>query len=239
MRVKKAIKVFEKIRDLPYGTSGSDEVWSCYQKCVLLKQELQHIGITSQLLIGVFWLARPADPRTHPQNSPPTIWETCDTTRVYWWICVRCRPIIDIGLTPTLPMACWDGKSSTTTMVPLRRLRVYRPHSLHERILSQLRRKIFRSNPESFYTAIDIWLATIRVSWYFILVCYITIYSFYSKLQRVKIAFSLSRLERNYCIWRQLLVSRIERSAFSLSSFGGLFSLILYYSHLNNLIATR
>ena len=54
MRVKKAIKVFEKIRDLPYGTSGSDEVWSCYQKCVLLKQELQHIGITSQLLIGVF-----------------------------------------------------------------------------------------------------------------------------------------------------------------------------------------
>ena len=54
MRVKKAIKIFEKIRDLPYGTSGSDEVWSCYQKCVLLKQELQHIGITSQLLIGVF-----------------------------------------------------------------------------------------------------------------------------------------------------------------------------------------
>ena len=60
---------------------------------------------------------------------------------------------------------------------------------------------------------------------FFILVCYITIYSFYSELQRVKITFSLSRLERNYCIWRQLLVSRIERSAFSLSSFGGLFSL--------------
>ena len=38
---------------------------------------------------------------------------------------------------------------------------------------------------------------------------------------------------------QELLVSRIERSAFSLSSFGGLFSLILYYSHLNNLIATR
>ena len=63
MRVKKAIKVFEKIRDLPYGTSGSDEVWSCYQKCVLLKQELQHIDITSQLLIGVFdWQDIPSIP---------------------------------------------------------------------------------------------------------------------------------------------------------------------------------
>ena len=34
---------------------------------------------------------------------------------------------------------------------------------------------------------------------FFILVCYITIYSFYSELQRVKKAtFSLSRLERDY-----------------------------------------
>lgn len=164
MRVKKAIKVFEKIRDLPYGTSGSDEVWSCYQKCVLLEQELQHIGITSQLLIGVFdW---------QDLQIPEHILKICRQQyerhvilRVFIdEFAYDVDPSIDIELTPVLPMACWDGKSSTTTMAPLRRLRVYRPHSLHERILSQLRRKIFRSNPESFYTAIDIWLATIRVS---------------------------------------------------------------------------
>lgn len=36
---------------------------------------------------------------------------------------------------------------------------------------------------------------------FFILVYYITIYSFYSELQRVKITFSLSRLERNYYLF--------------------------------------
>ncbi|MCP9492611.1 MAG: hypothetical protein NNC23_02850 [Candidatus Nanosynbacter sp. P2B_S1_bin.0.1] len=164
MRVKKAIKVFEKIRDLPYGTSGSDEVWSCYQKCVLLKQELQHIGITSQLLIGVFDWQDLQIPE-HILKIRRQQYERHVILRVFIdEFAYDVDPSIDIGLTPTLPMACWDGKSSTTTMVPLRCLRVYRPHSLHERILSQLRRKIFRSNPESFYTAIDIWLATIRVS---------------------------------------------------------------------------
>ena len=164
MNMQKAVILFEKIRDLPYGTSGSDEVWSCYQKCVLLKQELQHIGITSQLLIGVFdWqdLQIPEHilslhRQRHERHVILRVFIDGSTYDI--------DPSIDIGLAPTLPIAHWDGTSSTTTMAPLKHLRVYRPHSLHERILSQLRRKVFRSNPESFYTAIDIWLATIRVS---------------------------------------------------------------------------
>ena len=71
-------------------------------------------------------------------------------------------PSIDIGLAPTLPIAHWDGTSNTATMASLKHLRVYRPHSLHERILSQLRSKLFRGNPKEFYIAIDKWLADTR-----------------------------------------------------------------------------
>ena len=162
MRVKKAIRIFEKIRDLPYGTSGSDEVWSCYRKCVLLKQELQHIGITSQLLIGVFdWQDLPIP--EHTLNLRRQQRERHVILRVFIdEFAYDIDPSIDIGLAPILPIACWDSKSSTTTMVPLRRLHIYRPHSLHERILSRLRRKLFRGNPKEFYTAIDKWLADTR-----------------------------------------------------------------------------
>ena len=155
MRVKKAIRIFEKIRDLPYGTSGSDEVWSCYQKCVLLKQELQHIGITSQLLIGVFdWQDLPIPERIlnlrrqrHERHVILRVFINGSTYNI--------DPSIDIGLASTLPIAHWDGTSSTATMASLKHLRVYRPHSLHERILSRLRRELFRGNPKEFYTAID------------------------------------------------------------------------------------
>lgn len=164
MNMQKAVILFEKIRDLPYGTSGSDEVWSCYQKCVLLKQELQHIGITSQLLIGVFDWQDLQIPENilkirRQQHERHVILRVFIDEFAY-----DIDPSIDIGLAPMLPIACWDGKSSTTTMAPLRRLRIYRPYSLHERILSQLRRKVFRSNPEGFYAAIDAWLATMRAS---------------------------------------------------------------------------
>lgn len=104
MRVKKAIRIFEKIRDLPYGTSGSDEVWSCYQKCVLLKQELQHIGITSQLLIGVFdWQDLPIPERIlnlrrqrHERHVILRVFIDGSTYDI--------DPSIDIGLAPTLPI---------------------------------------------------------------------------------------------------------------------------------------
>lgn len=162
MRVKKAIRIFEKIRDLPYGTSGSDEVWSCYQKCVLLKQELQHIGITSQLLIGVFdWQDLPIPERIlnlrrqrHERHVILRVFIDGSTYDI--------DPSIDIGLAPTLPIAHWDGTSNTATMASLKHLRVYRPHSLHERILSRLRRKLFRGNSKEFYTEIDKWLADTR-----------------------------------------------------------------------------
>ena len=145
MNIQKAVILFEKIRDLPYGTSGSDEVWSCYQKCVLLKQDLQ---IPEHIL----------KIRRHQYERHVILRVFIDE------FAYDVDPSIDIGLAPILPIACWDGKSSTTTMVPLRRLRIYRPHSLHECILSQLRRKVFRSNPEGFYTAIDAWLAIMRAS---------------------------------------------------------------------------
>ena len=162
MRVKKAIKIFEKIRDLPYGTSGSDEVWSCYQKCVLLKQELQHIGITSQLLIGVFdWKDLPIP--EHILNLRRQRHERHVILRVFIdGSTYNIDPSIDIGLAPTLPIAHWDGTSNTATMASLKHLRVYRPHSLHERILSRLRRKLFRGNSKEFYTEIDKWLADTR-----------------------------------------------------------------------------
>lgn len=162
MRVKKAIRIFEKIRDLPYGTSGSDEVWSCYQKCVLLKQELQHIGITSQLLIGVFdWQDLPIP--EHTLNLRRQRHERHVILRVFIdGSTYNIDPSIDIGLAPTLPIAHWDSTSNTATMVSLKHLRIYRPHSLHERILSRLRRNLFRDNPKEFYTEIDKWLADTR-----------------------------------------------------------------------------
>lgn len=162
MRVKKAIRIFEKIRDLPYGTSGSDEVWSCYQKCVLLKQELQHIGITSQLLIGVFdWQDLPIP--EHTLNLRRQRHERHVILRVFIdGSTYNIDPSIDIGLAPTLPIAHWDSTSDTATMVSLKHLRIYRPHSLHERILSRLRRNLFRDNPKEFYTEIDKWLADTR-----------------------------------------------------------------------------
>ena len=156
MKAKKAIRIFEKIRDLPYGTSGSDEVWSCYRKCVFLKQELQHIGITSQLLIGVFdWQDLPIlRSQRHERHVILRVFIDGSTYDI--------DPSIDIGLAPTLPIAHWDGTSNTATMASLKHLRVYRPHSLHERILSQLRSKLFRGNPKEFYIAIDKWLADTR-----------------------------------------------------------------------------
>ena len=162
MRVKKAIRIFEKIRDLPYGTSGSDEVWSCYQKCVLLTQELQHIGITSQLLIGVFdWQDLPIP--EHTLNLRRQRHERHVILRVFIdGSTYNIDPSIDIGLAPTLPIAHWDSTSNTATMVSLKHLRIYRPHSLHERILSRLRRNLFRDNPKEFYTEIDKWLADTR-----------------------------------------------------------------------------
>ena len=162
MKAKKAIRIFEKIRDLPYGTSGSDEVWSCYRKCVLLKQELQHIGITSQLLIGVFdWQDLPIP--EHTLNLRRQRHERHVILRVFIdGSTYDIDPSIDIGLAPTLPIAHWDGTSNTATMASLKHLRVYRPHSLHERILSRLRRTLFRGNPKEFYTAIDKWLADTR-----------------------------------------------------------------------------
>lgn len=162
MRVKKAIRIFEKIRDLPYGTSGSDEVWSCYQKCVLLKQELQHIGITSQLLIGVFdWQDLPIP--EHTLNLRRQRHERHVILRVFIdGSTYNIDPSIDIGLAPTLPIAHWDSTSNTATMVSLKHLHIYRPHSLHERILSRLRRNLFRDNPKEFYTEIDKWLADTR-----------------------------------------------------------------------------
>ena len=164
MRVKKAIRIFEKIRNLPYGTSGSDEVWSCYQKCVLLKQELQHIGITSQLLIGVFdWQDLPIP--EHILNLRRQRHERHVILRVFInGSTYNIDPSIDIGLAPTLPIAHWDCTSSTATMASLKHLRVYRPHSLHERILSRLRSKLFRGNSKEFYTAIDKWLADTRAN---------------------------------------------------------------------------
>ena len=163
MKAKKAIRIFEKIHDLPYGTSGSDEVWSCYQKCVLLKQELQHIGITSQLLIGVFdWKDLPIP--EHILNLRRQRHERHVILRVFIdGSTYNIDPSIDIGLAPTLPIAHWDGTSNTATMASLKHLRVYRPHSLHERILSRLRRKLFRGNSKEFYTEIDKWLADTRV----------------------------------------------------------------------------
>ena len=162
MKAKKAIRIFEKIRDLPYGTSGSDEVWSCYQKCVLLKQELQHIGITSQLLIGVFnWQDLPIP--EHTLNLRRQRHERHVILRVFIdGSTYNIDPSIDIGLAPTLPIAHWDSTSNTATMVSLKHLRIYRPHSLHERILSRLRRNLFRDNPKEFYTEIDKWLADTR-----------------------------------------------------------------------------
>jgi hypothetical protein len=159
MRVKKAIRIFKKIRDLPYGTSGNDEVWSCYQKCVLLKQELQHIGITSQLLIGVFdWQDLPIP--EHTLNLRRQRHERHVILRVFIdGSTYDIDPSIDIGLAPTLPIAHWDSNSSTATMASLKHLRVYQPNSLHERILSRLRSKLFRGNSKEFYTAIDKWLA--------------------------------------------------------------------------------
>ena len=162
MKAKKAIRIFEKIRDLPYGPSGSDEVWSCYHKCVLLNQELQHIGITSQLLIGVFdWQDLPIP--EHTLNLRRQRHERHVILRVFIdGSTYNIDPSIDIGLAPTLPIAHWDSTSNTATMVSLKHLRIYRPHSLHERILSRLRRNLFRDNPKEFYTEIDKWLADTR-----------------------------------------------------------------------------
>ena len=177
MRVKKAIKVFEKIRDLPYGTSGSDEVWSCYQKCVLLKQELQHIGITSQLLIGVFDWQDLQIPE-HILKTRRQQYERHVILRVFIdEFAYDVDPSIDIGLTPMLPMTCWDGKSSTTTMAPLRYLRVYRPHSLHERyfIHNYERKIISKSTPRVLYCNRHMVSNHTSKLIFFILVCYITI----------------------------------------------------------------
>ena len=150
MRVKKAIKVFEKIRDLPYGTSGSDEVWSCYRKCVLLKQELQHIGITSQLLIGVFAWQDLRIPE-HTLNLRRQRHERHVILRVFIdGSTYDIDPSIDIGLAPTLPIAHWDGTSSTATMASLKHLRVYRPHSLLSVFCRDYDASFFGVTPRSF-----------------------------------------------------------------------------------------
>ena len=134
MKAKKAIRIFEKIRDLPYGTSGSDEVWSCYRKCVLLKQELQHIGITSQLLIGVFdWQDLPIP--EHTLNLRRQRHERHVILRVFIdGSTYDIDPSIDIGLAPTLPIAHWDGTSSTATMASLKQITKIGRASCRERV---------------------------------------------------------------------------------------------------------
>lgn len=72
-------------------------------------------------------------------------------------------PSIDNKLVSILPIAQWDGISSTIAMAPLKRLRIYQPHSLHERISSRLRHQFFGCNPEKFYTELDAWLAAHRI----------------------------------------------------------------------------
>ena len=163
MNMQKAVILFEKIRDLPYGTSGNNGMWSCYQKCVYLQRELQKVDIASQLLIGVFnWQDLPIPDRILKLRQCRNERHIMLRVFIDGSVC-NIDPSIDNKLVSILPIAQWDGISSTITIAPLKRLRIYKPHSLHERILSRLRHQLSGCNPEKFYTELDAWLAAHRI----------------------------------------------------------------------------
>ena len=162
MKAKKIIKLFEDIRDLPYGTSGDASVYSCYQKATLLAKELQNMGITTQLLIGEFDWANTPIPQ-HILQLRRLCYQRHVILRVHLGdsFC-DIDPSVDAGLAHILPMPQWDGSKNTTTLAPMQNIRPYYPYSLHERIMSRLKRLFLRSNPDEFYTKLDTWLASRR-----------------------------------------------------------------------------
>lgn len=167
MNTKTLVDQFEQIRDLPYKISLSwDEEQvddkSCTGKNKMLMSFLEENGYDVRWRICSFlWsgLDLPDHVQDIPHDNEATHaflevklegkWCVVDTT----W---------DIGLSKVLPIATWDGKTSTKLAVPAKKY--YNPEE-SVKFMQNENQKIFEEDMEKnklFYQAINNWFEELR-----------------------------------------------------------------------------
>lgn len=166
MKAFNETQLFDRIRDIPYRTSD-DSAQSCFDKCIVLKRELDAHGYVCDLMIGDFYWS--------DLKLPKEIMKFCNkNAESHVFLRVKAPiggdwmnldPTVDAALCKYFTVEHWNGRSSTGILTPLTNIRVYRPFSFLERTKSKARRLFHRTEPnKAFYKAFDSWLDDMRLA---------------------------------------------------------------------------
>ncbi len=164
MKAFNETQLFNRIRDIPYRTSGA-RAQSCFKKSMVLKRELEACGYSCNIMIGDFYWS--------DLNLPQEVIKLCVKNEGrHAFLRVKklggenwtnLDPTIDAALGGYFTVEQWNGRSSTGILTPLANIRVYKPLSFLERVRSKVRQLHRQTDPnKAFYKAFDNWLEDLR-----------------------------------------------------------------------------
>ena len=158
---RRMVDSFEQIRDLPYHISiAGEQDFSCVTKSQLLHEALKEIGVQSRFVTCSFYWSRLDLPRElmklpHDGLAYHQFLEVQVPESGTW---VDVDPTWDSKLARILPVAHWDGKSSTTCAVPILR----RWYEDEKEYLVDARENCFDRKTARFMEAFNSFLASAR-----------------------------------------------------------------------------